>query len=90
MRFIFLYIWENLRRRRSNYILPFVAFILSGILLCTSVFYLTLSVGEPPEEVPYYPYQKRQSPQDQFHLHMLSLHQHLSLLMPLALQVQSI
>ncbi len=57
MEFIFLYIRENIRRRKSNYILPFISFVLGGILLCTSVFYLTLSVEEPPEEVCYYPYQ---------------------------------
>ena len=57
MEFILLYIRENIRRRKSNYILPFIAFILSGILLCATVFYLTLSIEEPPEEVYYYPYQ---------------------------------
>ncbi len=67
MRFIFLYIRENLRRRRSNYLLPFVAFILSGILLCTTVFYLTLSTEEPPAEVYYYPYQISVKNQDALH-----------------------
>lgn len=57
MKFIFLFIKKNLRHRKSNYILPFISFILSGILLCTSVFYLNLSFDEPPEEVYYYPYQ---------------------------------
>ncbi|MCR5683481.1 MAG: hypothetical protein K6G29_13635, partial [Clostridiales bacterium] len=57
MKFILLYIRENLRRRKSNYILPFLSFVLSGILLCASVFYLTLSHEEPPEKVYYYPYQ---------------------------------
>ena len=57
MKFILLYIKENLRRRKSNYILPFIAFVLSGILLCTTVFYLTLSTADPPAEVYYYPYQ---------------------------------
>lgn len=57
MKFIFLFIRKNLRHRKSNYILPFISFILSGILLCTSVFYLTLSTDEPPAEIYYYPYQ---------------------------------
>ncbi len=57
MKFILLYIKENLRRRKSNYILPFIAFVLSGILLCTTVFYLTLSTADPPAEVYCYPYQ---------------------------------
>ncbi|MBQ3954724.1 MAG: hypothetical protein II680_02455 [Clostridia bacterium] len=67
MRFIFLYIRENLRRRKSNYLLPFVAFILSGILLCATVFYLTLSTEEPPAEVYYYPYQISVKNQDALH-----------------------
>ena len=53
MKFLFLYIRENIRRRTANYILPLIAFILSGILLCATVFYLTLSTEEPPEEVYY-------------------------------------
>ena len=57
MKFICLYIGKNIRRRTANYILPFIAFVLSGILLCTSVFYLTLSGEEPPDEVYYYPWQ---------------------------------
>jgi hypothetical protein len=62
-----LYIRENLRRRRSNYLLPFVAFILSGILLCATVFYLTLSTEEPPTEIYYYPYQISVKNQDALH-----------------------
>ena len=57
MKFIFLFIRKNLRHRKTNYVLPFISFILSGILLCTSVFYLTLSTDEPPAEIYYYPYQ---------------------------------
>ena len=57
MKFVFLFIRKNLRRRKSNYILPFLSFVLSGILLCASVFYLTLSKKEPPTEVYTYPYQ---------------------------------
>ncbi len=57
MKFILFYVKENIHRRKSNYILPFISFVLSGILLCASVFYLTLSIEEAPEEVYYYPYQ---------------------------------
>ncbi len=57
MKFVFLYVKENICRRKSNYILPFLSFVLSGILLCASVFYLTLSHEEPSERVYYYPYQ---------------------------------
>ena len=43
MKMILLFIRKNFRYRKANYVLPFLSFVLSGILLCTSVFYLTLA-----------------------------------------------
>lgn len=46
MDLILLFIRKNIRYRKANYILPFLSFVLSGILICTSVFYLTLAKNE--------------------------------------------
>ncbi|MBQ4560370.1 MAG: FtsX-like permease family protein [Tyzzerella sp.] len=46
MKFILLFIKKNFQYRKANYILPFISFVLSGILLCTSVFYLTLAKND--------------------------------------------
>lgn len=43
MKFLILFIRKNMRCRKANYLLPFLSFVLSGILICTSVFYLTLA-----------------------------------------------
>ncbi len=42
MKFIRLYIKNNIRRRKSNYLIPLFSFFLSGLLICITVFYLTL------------------------------------------------
>ena len=56
MKMLLLFIRKNFRYRKANYFLPFLSFVLSGILLCTSVFYLTLSYDYNMVSRNEYPY----------------------------------
>ena len=56
MKMLLLFIRKNYRYRKANYFLPFLSFVLSGILLCTSVFYLTLSYDYNMVSRNEYPY----------------------------------
>ncbi len=55
MRFLLLYIRGNLKHRKGSYFLTFFSCLLSGLLICTSVFYLTLD-RKPLEESAVSPY----------------------------------
>lgn len=57
MKFIILWIRKNFRYRKANYVLPFLSFVLSAVLLCTSVFYLTLESDYNTVSQRKYPYE---------------------------------
>ncbi len=53
MRFVGLYIRNNIRRRTSGYLITLFSFFLSALLICITIFYLTLEKNIQEDEISY-------------------------------------